>query len=92
MKITKNEKKDNNTYCQYKLKNDGYYPMQATVKKVPAGFYKPAHDSYTGEYYLEPKKIITPKLYLLPGIKSTRVKLQCHHVNAHNGEGCGTNV
>ena len=66
MRVTKSEKKDNNTYCQYKLKGDGYYPMQATVKKVPAGFYKPAHDSYTGEYFLEPKKIITPKLYLLP--------------------------
>lgn len=53
-------------YSQYKLKGDGYYPMGDTVKTIPAGFYRPAHDSYTGEYFLEKKTIITPKLYLLP--------------------------
>jgi SpoVK/Ycf46/Vps4 family AAA+-type ATPase len=62
MKVTK--KTDG--YSQYKLKGDGFYPMGDTVKTIPAGFYKPAHDSYTGEYFLEKKTIITPKLYLLP--------------------------
>jgi hypothetical protein len=67
MKISKSSNRANkNVYCQFKLKGDGYYPMQATVKTIPSGFYKPAHDSYSREYYLEPKKIITPKLYLLP--------------------------
>ena len=54
------------TYCQYKVKGEGYYPMHGTVKSIPAGFYKPAQDSYSGEYFLQKKKIITPKLYLLP--------------------------
>ena len=53
-------------FCQYKQKGDGYYPMQKTIKSIPAGFYKPAQDSYSGEYYLQSKKIITPKLYMLP--------------------------
>ena len=53
-------------FCQYKRKKDGYYPTEETIKTIPPGFYKPAQDSYTGEYYLLEKKIITPKLYLLP--------------------------
>ena len=53
-------------YCQYKQKGDGYYPIQSTIKSIPAGFYKPAQDSYSGEYFLQSKKIITPKLYMLP--------------------------
>ena len=53
-------------YCQYKVKGEGYYPMHGTVKSMPAGFYKPAQDSYTGEYFLQKKTVITPKLYLLP--------------------------
>lgn len=62
------EKKDENfnQYCQYKTKGEGFYPMHDTVKTLPAGFYKPAYDSYTGEYFLQKKTIITPKLYLLP--------------------------
>ena len=53
-------------YCQYKQKGDEYYPTTKTIKSIPAGFYKPAQDSYSGEYFLQAKKIITPKLYLLP--------------------------
>lgn len=53
-------------FCQYKQKGDGYYPIQSTIKSIPAGFYKPAQDSYSGEYFLQSKKIITPKLYMLP--------------------------
>ena len=53
-------------YCQYKQKGDEYYPTTKTIKTIPAGFYKPAQDSYSGEYFLQAKKIITPKLYLLP--------------------------
>ena len=64
------EKKSNSDifegYCQYKIKGDGYYPMHNTIKKIPAGFYKPAQDAYNGEYFLQKKTIITPKLYLLP--------------------------
>lgn len=66
MKVTNKNNSDKKLYCQYKVKADGYYPTQETVKTIPAGFYKPAHDSYSGEFYLEPKNIITPKLYLLP--------------------------
>lgn len=61
-----NDGKNKTQYCQYKLKGDGYYPMGNTVKTIPAGFYKPAFDSYTGEYYLVRKNVITPKLYELP--------------------------
>jgi len=53
-------------YCQYTIKGDGYYPMHSTVTIIPAGFYKPAQDSYSGEYFLQKKTVITPKLYLLP--------------------------
>lgn len=53
-------------YCQYTIKGDGYYPMHSTVTTIPAGFYKPAQDSYSGEYFLQKKTVITPKLYLLP--------------------------
>lgn len=66
----KNSKKEDSSsfdqFCQYKQKGDGYYPMQGTVKTIPPGFYKPAQDSYSGEYFLQSKKIITPKLYMLP--------------------------
>lgn len=65
----RNTSKDSDSFeqfCQYKQKGDGYYPMQKTIKSIPAGFYKPAQDSYSGEYYLQSKKIITPKLYMLP--------------------------
>jgi len=57
---------DSGQYCQYKQKGDGFYPMQGTVKTIPAGFYKPSQDSYSGEYFLQKKTIVTPKLYLLP--------------------------
>jgi hypothetical protein len=66
MKTSNNPKPSEKFYCQYKIKSDGYYPMQSTVKKLPSGFYKPSYDNYSGEYFLEPKSIITPKLYLLP--------------------------
>lgn len=56
----------NEMYCQYKQKGDGYYPIEETIKTLPSGFYKPAYDSYTGEVFLQSKKIITPKLYMLP--------------------------
>lgn len=66
MGTTKSETEQFNSYCQYKKKGESYYPTQATVKKIPAGFYRPSQDSYSGEYYLERKTIITPKLYMLP--------------------------
>ena len=48
----RNTSKDSDSFeqfCQYKQKGDGYYPMQKTIKSIPAGFYKPAQDSYSGE-------------------------------------------
>ena len=69
MKDLKTEKKDSvsfDKYTQYKIGGDGYYPIHATVKRLPAGFYKPARDDYSGEFFLQKKKVITPKLYLLP--------------------------
>ena len=67
MRNTSKESSDSlEHYTQYKQKGDGYYPIQSTIKTIPAGFYKPAQDSYSGEYFLQSKKIITPKLYMLP--------------------------
>ena len=66
MRNTKKENVTIDNFCQYKQKGDGFYPMQGTVKTIPAGFYKPAQDSYSGEYFLQSKNIITPKLYMLP--------------------------
>lgn len=69
MKDLKTEKKDSvsfDKYTQYKIGGDGYYPIHATVKRLPSGFYKPARDDYSGEFFLQKKKVITPKLYLLP--------------------------
>lgn len=64
MRVTNSENEP--IFCQFKKKKDGFYPTEKTIKSIPPGFYKPAQDSYTGEYYLLEKKVVTPKLYLLP--------------------------
>ena len=64
--VSKEEDSDKKQYFQYKIKGDGFYPMGSTVTTIPAGFYKPAYDSYSGEHYLMKKNVITPKLYELP--------------------------
>ena len=64
--MARNDNEQQPIFCQYKKRKDGYFPSEATIKELPPGFYKPAYDSYSGEYFLVEKHIITPKLYLLP--------------------------
>ena len=60
------DKKENNTFCQYRKKEDMFIPTEATIDKLPPGFYKPSFDSYNGILFFEKKRIIMPKLYVLP--------------------------
>lgn len=51
---------------QYMLKDGKYLPVQDTVPKLPAGYYRPELNRYNGEIYAAPKEVVLPKLYDLP--------------------------
>lgn len=51
---------------QYMLKDGKYLPVQDTVPKLPAGYYRPEVNRYNGEIYAAPKEVVLPKLYDLP--------------------------
>lgn len=51
---------------QYMLKDGKYLPVQDTVPKLPAGYYKPEVNRFNGEIYAAPKDVVLPKLYDLP--------------------------
>lgn len=53
-------------YADYSESVEGYYPIEETVKTLPAGFYKPAMNQNNGRKYWEKKEVITSKLYVLP--------------------------
>ena len=53
-------------YAEYAERVEGYYPIEETVKSLPAGFYKPARNSSDGRKYWERKEVVTSKLYALP--------------------------
>ena len=42
-------------YAEYAESVEGYYPIEETVKYLPAGFYKPARNSSDGRKYWERK-------------------------------------
>lgn len=60
------DKKSLVKFTQYVMKEGHYMPMQDTIKKLPAGYYKPDKNNYTGEMYVTPKEIVLPTLYDLP--------------------------
>lgn len=51
---------------QYMLKDGKYLPVQDTIPKLPAGYYRPELNRYNGEIYAAPKEVVLPKLYDLP--------------------------
>mgnify|MGYP000905149014 CR=1 FL=1 len=65
-KIDKDEAKNKVTYTQYIIKDGNYTPMQATVTKLPSGYYKPDINHYNGDIYAAPKQVVVPHLYDLP--------------------------
>lgn len=66
-------------FTQYVIDKGKYMPMQATVNKLPAGYYKPETDHYDGKIYATPKDVTMPKLYDLPNPIHQQVLADINH-------------